>query len=104
MHFESWRRSAQFRDSSRLCCAPLPLRRRMTRRPTRRRARPCSMGGRCSPEKDSRLGDVLVVNGIDIGYWSHAAEIDAALSNGAFAKQPIVLFGSDGHTAWANRP
>ncbi len=56
------------------------------------------------PTKDSRLGDVLVVNGIDIGYWSHAAEIDAALSDGAFAKQPIVLFGSDGHTAWANRP
>ena len=53
---------------------------------------------------DSRLGDVLVVNGIDIGYWSHAAEIDAALSSGAFARQPIVLLGSDGHTAWANRP
>jgi predicted amidohydrolase YtcJ len=51
---------------------------------------------------DSRLGDVLVVNGIDIGYWAHAADIDAALSSGAFAKQPIVLFGSDGHTAWAN--
>jgi predicted amidohydrolase YtcJ len=54
-------------------------------------------------KKESRLGDVLVVNDIDIGYWSHAAEIDAALSNGAFAQQPIVLFGSDGHTAWANR-
>jgi predicted amidohydrolase YtcJ len=54
--------------------------------------------------KDSRLGDVLVVNGIDIGYWSHAAEIDAVLSDGAFAHQPIVLYGSDGHTAWANRP
>ncbi|HTV95234.1 MAG TPA: amidohydrolase [Steroidobacteraceae bacterium] len=54
-------------------------------------------------KKDSRLGDVLVVNGIDIGYWAHAAEIDAALSGGAFAEQPIVLFGSDGHTAWANR-
>jgi predicted amidohydrolase YtcJ len=53
---------------------------------------------------DSRLGDVLVINGIDIGYWSHAAEIDAALSSGEFASQPIVLFGSDGHTAWANRP
>ena len=52
---------------------------------------------------DSRLGDVLVINGIDIGYWSHAAEIDAALSSGRFASQPIVLFGSDGHTAWANR-
>jgi predicted amidohydrolase YtcJ len=55
-------------------------------------------------KNDSRLGDVLVINGIDIGYWSHAAEIDAALSSGEFASQPIVLFGSDGHTAWANRP
>jgi predicted amidohydrolase YtcJ len=55
-------------------------------------------------KNDSRVGDVLVINGIDIGYWSHAAEIDAALSSGQFASQPIVLFGSDGHTAWANRP
>ncbi len=53
---------------------------------------------------DSRLGDVLVVNGIDIGYWSHVAEIDAALSAGSFANQPIVLLGSDGHTAWGNLP
>lgn len=55
-------------------------------------------------KNQSRLGDVLVINGIDIGYWSHAAQIDDALSAGAFAKQPIVLFGSDGHTAWANKP
>ena len=54
-------------------------------------------------KKDSRLGDVLVVNGIDIGYWAHAAEIEAALSKGTFADQPIVLYGSDGHTAWANK-
>ncbi len=54
-------------------------------------------------KKDSRLGDVLVVNGIDIGYWAHAADIDAALSKGAFADVPIVLYGSDGHTAWANK-
>ena len=53
---------------------------------------------------NSRLGDTLVVNGIDIGYWSHVAEIDAALSSGGFASQPIVLLGSDGHTAWANLP
>jgi predicted amidohydrolase YtcJ len=53
-------------------------------------------------QKTSIVGDVLVVNGLDIGYWSHAAEIDAALSAEPFAKQPIVLFGSDGHTAWAN--
>jgi len=53
--------------------------------------------------KDSRLGDVLVINGIDLGFWAHAEEIDAALSGGAFATQPIVLNGSDGHTAWANK-
>jgi predicted amidohydrolase YtcJ len=54
-------------------------------------------------KKDSRLGDVLVVNGLDIGFWAHAAEIDAALSGGGFADQPIVLYGSDGHTVWANK-
>jgi hypothetical protein len=53
--------------------------------------------------KDSRLGDVLIVNEIDLGFWAHAAEIDAALSGGEFAAQPIVLNGSDGHTAWANK-
>ena len=52
----------------------------------------------------SRLGDVLVIYDLDIGYWSHAAEIDAQLSSGRFARQPIVLFGSDGHTIWANAP
>jgi predicted amidohydrolase YtcJ len=54
-------------------------------------------------KKDSRMGDVLVVNGLDIGFWAHAAEIDAALSGGAFADQAIVLYGSDGHTVWANK-
>ncbi len=51
----------------------------------------------------SRRGDVLVVWGIDLGYWVHAGAIDAALSNGAFARQPVLLFGSDSHTVWANR-
>jgi hypothetical protein len=54
-------------------------------------------------KRESMRGDVLVINGIDTGLWSHAAEIDSNLSQGAFAKQPIVLFGADGHTAWANR-
>ncbi|GAC1302529.1 MAG: amidohydrolase [Steroidobacteraceae bacterium] len=54
-------------------------------------------------KKASLVGDVLVVYDLDLGFWTHAAEIDAALSVGRFAKQRIVLFGSDGHTAWANR-
>jgi predicted amidohydrolase YtcJ len=53
--------------------------------------------------KATRVGDVVVVNGIDLAYWSHAAEIDAILSSGDLGRTPIVLFGSDGHTAWANR-
>jgi len=55
------------------------------------------------PMKGNRLGDVLVVYSVDIGFWSHSADIDAVLSGGQFAKQPILLLGSDGHTAWANR-
>ena len=51
----------------------------------------------------SRFGDTVVVNGIDTAYWAHAADIDTALSAGHFAHIPIVLVGSDGHTAWGNR-
>lgn len=46
--------------------------------------------------------DVLVVNDLDIRIWSQAAAIDLALSHGVFAKRRIVLYGNDGHTAWAN--
>jgi predicted amidohydrolase YtcJ len=53
-------------------------------------------------KRESMRGDVLMINDIDISYWAQAAAIDAVLSQGAFAKQPIVLVGSDGHTAWAN--
>ena len=58
--------------------------------------------GRTIDAGTSRLGDTVVVNGIDTGYWSRAAEIDAALSSGRFANLPVVLYGSDGHTGWAN--
>lgn len=50
----------------------------------------------------SRYGDVAAVLGVDTGYWSHARELDAQLSHGRFAAAPIVLIGSDGHTAWCN--
>ena len=51
----------------------------------------------------SRFGDVTVINGVDLSYWLHAAEIDSLLSADRYAGIPIVLTGSDGHTAWANR-
>jgi len=54
-------------------------------------------------DPDSRHGDVLNIGGLDLSYWAHAAEIDAALSSGEFANTPIMLDGSDGHTGWANK-
>jgi predicted amidohydrolase YtcJ len=54
-------------------------------------------------DKSAFRGDVLVVSDLDIGIWSKAADIDAALSNGKFANRRVVLIGSDGHTLWANR-
>ena len=53
--------------------------------------------------RESMRGDVLMINDINTSYWAQATAIDAVLSQGAFAKQPIILVGSDGHTAWANR-
>lgn len=53
-------------------------------------------------KRESMRGDVLTINDIDTSYWAKAAAIDAVLSQGVFAKQPIVLVGSDGHTEWAN--
>jgi len=62
-----------------------------------------SFVGSTIASRTSLLGDTVIVNGLDIGYWSHAAEIDRALSSGRFAEVPIVLFGTDGHTGWANK-
>jgi predicted amidohydrolase YtcJ len=62
-----------------------------------------SFVGKTVDSRASLMGDTVIVNGLDIGYWSHAADIDGALSGGRFAEVPIVLFGSDGHTGWANK-
>jgi predicted amidohydrolase YtcJ len=62
-----------------------------------------SFVGKTVDSRVSLMGDTVIVNGLDIGYWSHAADIDGALSGGRFAEVPIVLFGSDGHTGWANK-
>jgi predicted amidohydrolase YtcJ len=59
--------------------------------------------GKTVDSRASLMGDTVIVNGLDIGYWAHAADIDGALSSGRFAEVPIVLFGSDGHTGWANK-
>lgn len=52
--------------------------------------------------KKSFIGDTLIVHDLDLGFWSHAAELDAILSHDRYAAIPIVFNGSDGHTGWAN--
>ena len=62
-----------------------------------------SFVGKTVDSRASLMGDTVIVNGLDTGYWSHAADIDGALSGGRFAEVPIALFGTDGHTGWANK-
>jgi predicted amidohydrolase YtcJ len=47
-------------------------------------------------------GDILVVYGINISTWSLLEEIRQNFNAAEFLTQPVVLRGSDGHTAWAN--
>jgi len=62
-----------------------------------------SFVGKTVDSRASLMGDTVIVNSVDTGYWLHAADIDKALSSGRYADVPIILIGSDGHTAWANR-
>lgn len=50
----------------------------------------------------SMFGDVLTIHNVDPGYWLHDKELNAAFSKGPYAKLPLVIYGSDGHTSWAN--
>ncbi len=55
-------------------------------------------------KKEGMSGDYLVIYGINISTWSFLNELNEKLNNGIFKNQPVVLRGSDGHTAWANKP
>jgi predicted amidohydrolase YtcJ len=48
-------------------------------------------------------GDILEIQGLPLEFWSHPDVLNADFSTGAYAKQPVLLRGMDGHTAWANR-
>ncbi len=58
-----------------------------------------------SAKKDGRglRGEVLEITGLPLEFWSHPDILNADFSNGEYEKQPILLRGMDGHTAWANR-
>jgi predicted amidohydrolase YtcJ len=49
-------------------------------------------------------GRFLVINGLNITTWSHIPELQATFNGNDYAKQPVLLRGSDGHTGWGNRP
>ncbi len=48
-------------------------------------------------------GDVLLVSGMPLTYWSKLDELNARFNRGPYADQAVFLKGSDGHTGWANR-
>lgn len=55
-------------------------------------------------KKEGMSGDYLVIYGINISTWSFLNELNEKFNNGIFINQPVVLRGSDGHTAWGNKP
>ena len=48
-------------------------------------------------------GDILVVSGIPLAFWSKNKELNDRFSAGDYANEPVLLEGMDGHTAWANK-
>ncbi len=48
-------------------------------------------------------GDVLYIGGSHSGTWASAKDLDELFNSNEYQSQPVVLRGSDGHTAWVNR-
>jgi predicted amidohydrolase YtcJ len=52
--------------------------------------------------KDKMTGDILVIYGLNISTWSGLDSLTSVFNANEFSTQPVVLRGSDGHTAWCN--
>ena len=48
-------------------------------------------------------GDILIVSGIPLAYWSKNSELNERFNTGPYAEQSVLLQGMDGHTGWANK-
>jgi predicted amidohydrolase YtcJ len=48
-------------------------------------------------------GDILMVSGVPLAFWSKNKELNERFNAGPYANQPVLLEGMDHHTAWANR-
>ncbi|AGI23269.1 amidohydrolase [Pseudomonas sp. ATCC 13867] len=60
---------------------------------------------RLKKDRDSgraMAGDVVVMNGMNSTYWSQSEGLAQRLNNGEWENVPVILIGSDHHTAWAN--
>ena len=53
--------------------------------------------------KEKMTGDILFVYGLNISTWSKLDSLIRVFNANEFTMQPLVLRGSDGHTAWCNR-
>jgi len=53
--------------------------------------------------KEKMTGDILVIYGLNISTWSAVDSLTGVFNANEFAAQPLVLRGSDGHTAWCNK-
>jgi hypothetical protein len=53
--------------------------------------------------KKGLTGDILLIDGLNISTWSNLEDLNQAFNSGHFSRQPVLLYGSDGHTGWANR-
>ncbi len=52
--------------------------------------------------KKGLYGDIIMIDGINITTWSDIPALEKVFNHGFFASHPVMLSGSDGHTAWAN--
>lgn len=48
------------------------------------------------------IDDFLFIEGINISTWSHIPELKQYFNSNEYSSQALVLYGSDGHTAWVN--
>src|SRR6185295_2228343 len=53
--------------------------------------------------KEKMTGDILVIYGLNISTWSSLDSLNRVFNASEFTTQPLVLRGSDGHTAWCNK-
>lgn len=47
-------------------------------------------------------GDGLYITGVHSAMWNKINALDSLFNNGLYKEKPVLLLGTDGHTAWSN--